>query len=101
MQPRTVLIPLFDGVQSLDVTGPLEVFAAAGDHAVASGQGDPGYRVITASLGGGPVRCDSGLRLLPAENLRLLSGTSVDTLVVPGGPSVTLAPPELIEWLRR
>src|SRR5580658_7222178 len=25
---RTVLIVLFDGVQSLDVTGPLEVFAA-------------------------------------------------------------------------
>ena len=28
--PRTVLIVLFDGVQSLDVTGPLEVFANAG-----------------------------------------------------------------------
>ena len=26
---RTVLIVLFDGVQSLDVTGPLEVFAGA------------------------------------------------------------------------
>jgi hypothetical protein len=26
---RTVLIVLFDGVQSLDVTGPLEVFAEA------------------------------------------------------------------------
>jgi hypothetical protein len=31
MQARLVLIPLFDGVQSLDVTGPLEVFAGAAE----------------------------------------------------------------------
>ncbi|MGQ4444976.1 GlxA family transcriptional regulator, partial [Streptomyces violaceoruber] len=29
---RTVLVLLFDGVQSLDVTGPVEVFAGAEQH---------------------------------------------------------------------
>ncbi len=35
MAPRTVLIVVFDGVQSLDVTGPLEVFTGANDHLAA------------------------------------------------------------------
>jgi hypothetical protein len=46
---RTVLIVLFDAVQSLDVTGPLEVFAGARGH-----QGKRAYLVRTASLGGAP-----------------------------------------------
>ena len=49
---RTVLIVLFDGVQSLDVTGPLEVLSTANrlrtDHHPA-----PGYAITTASLGAG------------------------------------------------
>src|SRR5580700_6014371 len=49
MTRRTVLFLLFDGVQSLDVTGPLEVFAGAG------------YETMTASLGGGTVTTSSGL----------------------------------------
>jgi len=57
---RTVLIALFDGVQSLDVTGPLEALAGA-----LTETGEPGYEVRTASLDGGPVRTSSGLRLTP------------------------------------
>ena len=60
---RTVLIVLFDGVQSLDVTGPLEVFAGA--NRWQSGRDPdspdgPAYRIRTASLGGRPVRTSSG-----------------------------------------
>lgn len=43
---RTVLIVLFDGVQSLDVTGPLEVFAGAESYRGGS------YGIRTASLDG-------------------------------------------------
>src|SRR5580704_14442525 len=75
---RTVLIVLFDGVQSLDVTGPLEVFAGANrwqsgrDHSPAATRGPdgPAYRIRTASLGGRQVRTSSGLRLAPDESLR-------------------------------
>jgi len=57
---RTVLIVLFDGVQSLDVTGPLEALAGARTET-----GEPGYEVRTASLDGAAVRTSSGLRLMP------------------------------------
>lgn len=63
MTQRTVLVVLFDGVQSLDATGPMEVFAGA-SHA-------PGvsYELRTASLDGGPVRTTAGLTLLPDSSL--------------------------------
>src|ERR1700734_3405877 len=61
---RTVLIVLFDGVQSLDVTGPLEVFNTA-NRWCAGRDAAPGYAITTASLGGAAVRTTSGLGLLP------------------------------------
>ncbi len=45
---RTLLVVLFDEVQSLDVTGPVEVFAGA--EACCPGT----YRLVTASLDGAP-----------------------------------------------
>jgi transcriptional regulator GlxA family with amidase domain len=81
-----VLIAVFDGVQSLDVCGPLEVFTGAG------------YRVRTATLGGGAVRTSSGLRIAPDENLRGL-GWRPDLLVVPGGEAARRRDPELVNWL--
>jgi transcriptional regulator GlxA family with amidase domain len=85
---RTVLIVLFDGVQSLDVTGPLEVFAHA-----------PGYEVTTASLGGAPARTSSGLRLTPDAALAHLTAPP-DLLLVPGGAGARRRDPDLVAWLR-
>lgn len=92
MAQRTVLFVLFDGVQSLDVTGPLEVFAGAEN--VSPGT----YRVRTASLDGGPVRTSSGLTLVPDEALTDVADPH--TLLVPGGQGTRLADPCLIDWLR-
>lgn len=103
MHARLVLIPMFDGVQSLDVTGPLEVFVEAADY-LADHPGpsaDPGYRVLTASMGGGPVRTSSGLVLTPAEDLRRVPPADIDTVIVPGGPSADCLSPEIAGWLRR
>lgn len=62
---RSVIIVVYEGVQSLDVTGPLEVFAGAG-----TAVGHPGvYRIMTAGLGGRPVHTSSGLRLLSEADL--------------------------------
>jgi transcriptional regulator GlxA family with amidase domain len=50
MPQRTVLILLFAGVQSLDVSDPVEVLAAAEQHT-------PGaYRIRTAPLDGPPAK---------------------------------------------
>ncbi len=62
---RTLLIVLFDGVQSLDVTGPLEVFSSARDE-----RDGHAYQVGTASLGGARVRTSSGLAITPDGDLR-------------------------------
>jgi transcriptional regulator GlxA family with amidase domain len=100
---RPVLIILFDGVQSLDVTGPLEVFAGANrwqsSHDGQAGRphdaDGPVYRIRTASLGGRPVRTSSGLRLAPDGDL-----ARSDVLIVPGGEGARQSNPELVAWLR-
>ncbi|MGW0911123.1 GlxA family transcriptional regulator [Streptomyces sp. NPDC002784] len=92
MAQRTVLLVLFDGVQSLDVTGPLEVFTGAEQQA-------PGtYRIRTASLDGGPVRTSSGLTLVPDTSLAEAPGPH--TLLIPGGQGTRGPDPRLTAWLR-
>jgi transcriptional regulator GlxA family with amidase domain len=105
---RTVLIVLFDRLQSLDVTGPLEVFTGAnhwqsGRHDSSGstrGPGGPAYRIRTASLDGGPVRTSSGLRLAPDQALNDPALTAPDVLLVPGGEGTRPADPDLVAWLR-
>lgn len=89
VQTRSVFIVLFDGVQSLDVTGPLEVFTGAGN----------GYEVGTAAVGGCPIRTSSGLTITP--DLDLLEVSEADILVVPGGVGTRCPAADLVAWLRR
>jgi transcriptional regulator GlxA family with amidase domain len=96
---RTVLMVLFDQVQSLDVTGPLEVFTGANTWRVGHGSG-PAYDIRTASLGGRPVRTSSGLRVTPDEDLREFREPRPDLLIVPGGEGSRHPDPELTGWLR-
>ena len=77
MPARTVIIVAFPGVQSLDVTGPLEVFHTAAR--IAGG----GYDVRVATLDGDTVVASSGLRL--AGDLALADVGAIDTLIVAGG----------------
>jgi transcriptional regulator GlxA family with amidase domain len=92
MAQRTVLVVLFDGVQSLDVTGPLEVFAGAEKHT-------PGtYRIRTASRDGAPVRTSSGLTLVPDGTLA--DAPDPHTLLVPGGQGTRGPDRHLTDWLR-
>jgi len=111
---RTVLMVLFDQVQSLDVTGPLEVFTGANTWQASRG-GAPAYDIRTASLGGRAVRTSSGLRLTPDGDLRDPRAPgpgqpgrgqpgqgqpSPDLLIVPGGEGSRRPDPELTTWLR-
>ncbi|MDX3516942.1 GlxA family transcriptional regulator [Streptomyces scabiei] len=89
---RTVLVVLFDGVQSLDVTGPLEVFAGAELHTPRT------YRIVTASLDGAAVRTSSGLTLVPDRSLA--AAPAPHTLLVPGGHGTRNPAPEVVAWLR-
>jgi len=104
---RTVLVVVFDGVQSLDVTGPLEVFSGANSwqERRAGHAAEAGYDLRTASLGGNTVTTSSGLRLLPDQDLRDIghagdTGYAPDVLIVPGGEGTRQPDPELVAWLR-
>ena len=96
---RMVLMVLFDQVQSLDVTGPLEVFTGANTWRASQGH-PPAYDIRTASLGGRPVRTSSGLRVTPDEDLRDFRVARPDPLIVPGGEGSRRPDPELTGWLR-
>jgi transcriptional regulator GlxA family with amidase domain len=104
-QPRRVVIVIFDGIQSLDLTGPLEVFHGADRYArhggtptdppANAGAADAGYQIITASPQADPLRTSSGLRVIADVALADVEGP-IDTLVVAGGDGVhrILADPE-------
>ena len=62
VKERHVTIVAYDGVQSLDIVGPHEVFASAGQAAASLGRAGR-YRVTVASGRGGVVRTESGLEL--------------------------------------
>ncbi|QEU77961.1 GlxA family transcriptional regulator [Streptomyces subrutilus] len=95
MSVRNVLVVLYDGVQSLDVTGPVEVFAA-----VDRCPGRTGYAIRTVSPGGGPVRTSSGLALLPDGALEAARPGPGTTLLVPGGRFTADFEPRITDWLR-
>lgn len=99
MAPHTVLILVLDGVQSLDVTGPLEVFAGANRYLAGRGRDGPAYRITVASPGGAAVRTSSGLTLVPDGDLA--AAAAPHTLVVPGGDGTRSGNEEVAAWLRR
>ncbi|MEV6983652.1 GlxA family transcriptional regulator [Sphaerisporangium sp. NPDC051017] len=96
MRTHSILVILFDGVQPLDVAGPLDVFSAAARFTGSAST--PPYVVRTASLGGETVRSAGGLRLAP--DLDLADVEDPDLLLVPGGPGVGDVDNRLVTWLR-
>jgi len=99
-QPRRIAIVAYPGVQSLDVTGPLEVFAGAQTLLETQGRGERGYELCVLSSDGRPLRTSSGLTLVPHADLRG-APTPIDTLIVAGGQGRELAVEdrELIAWI--
>ncbi len=101
-RPRLIAIVAYQGVQSLDVTGPLEVFAGAQRLVEATGRRDRGYQVQVLSRDGRPLLTSSGLSLTPHARLPRAPG-SIDTLIVAGGPGHAEAADDaaLLAWIVR
>jgi transcriptional regulator GlxA family with amidase domain len=100
--PRQVAIVAYPGVQSLDVTGPLEVFAGAQQLILAGLSDGRGYEIQIISRDGAPLRTSSGLTLVPDADVRG-ARDGLDTLIVAGGTGCEQAAKdsELIEWIAR
>lgn len=97
MPPLEIAILAFPGVQLLDVTGPLQVFASANDLAAMAGQSAPYRPLVVAEHA--PVVCSAGLGLDVAP---LPAAGGVDTVVVAGGRGIDAAShnPVLLRWMR-
>jgi transcriptional regulator GlxA family with amidase domain len=98
--PRRIVIVTYPYVQSLDVTGPLEVFAGAQRVLEERALLDPGYELCTFSRDGQPLRTSSGLTLTPDLSLRE-APKQIDTLIVAGGAGhdEACADRALIDWI--
>lgn len=97
---RRVAMVAFDGIQILDVAGPIEVFSLASRLLFEHGHvAEPPYEVVLAARQAGPLRSSCGISLVAGCSLRELG--PVDTLLVSGGNGVTaaLADEALVAWL--
>ncbi len=94
---RTVAILAMPGVQLLDVSGPLDVFAEANVHASRNL-----YRLQVIGGVPGEIRSSSGTRLVADSFVGEQTGEAIDTLLVAGCPNLgTLrSPAAVIAWLR-
>jgi transcriptional regulator GlxA family with amidase domain len=94
---RSVVIVAYPDVQSLDVSGPAEVFAAANKAGAV-----PRYDITVLSSQPGPVRATSGLCLV-ADGTTARHTAPIDTLVVAGGDgtAAAMADEHLSSWLRK
>jgi transcriptional regulator GlxA family with amidase domain len=95
---RKVALIGYEGAQSLDIVGPMEVFSMANRFSDA-----PAYEIMLASADGGTITCNSGLALGGSVALEDLP-EDLDTILVAGGSKDALrreSGGRVPEWLNR
>jgi transcriptional regulator GlxA family with amidase domain len=103
---RTVCILIYAGGQSLDISGPLEVFALADRQAREDGTATaPLYRLRMVASEAVPVTLASGIRVLPDLTCEQMDPAATDTLLISGGMGDALDRARenrtLVEWIGR
>jgi transcriptional regulator GlxA family with amidase domain len=95
---RTIAIVALPGVQLLDVSGPLDVFAEANALTDMTA-----YRLLVVASSLGPITSSSGARLMPDYVIGDEPEPKIDTLLVAGCPNVEVIQPNpaVIDWLAR
>jgi transcriptional regulator GlxA family with amidase domain len=98
---RLIAVLAFEGVQLLDVAGPVQTFAFANEIRK-DARGAP-YRIVVVSRRGGPICTSSGLPLLTRPIARATAKERIDTLIVPGGSGVhdALMDARTVDWVSR
>ena len=93
---RRVVILAFEGAQTLDVTGPFEVFS------IASRLAEEAYSVEVVTPDGGSIRTGSGLGIAADRAMGAVRGP-LDTLVIAGGEGVERAAEDerVVRWVAR
>jgi len=109
---RRIVIPLYDGVQPLDVVGPREVFCGANDWMDRNRHPAERYEIVMVTTDGAPVRSESAMTMVPDGAICAagpagidtagIDTAGIDTVLVPGGISTRVpgAADDVVEWLR-
>ena len=98
MVPKVIGILGFDGVRTLDLTGPLEAFATArldGD----SNRSQPCYETIVIALTGREFVSECGVVFKAKKTIK--TAPALDTIIIPGGAGLRDADTirHALEWL--
>jgi len=98
MAKKDVVLIIHEGVQALDVAGPLDVFAAANGFL----PDEDGYNCLLVAEDTNPVRSSNGM-LLTAHLSFAQACRAFHTVLVAGGPDLPYAPANkaMADWLRR
>ena len=98
MAARRVAIVIHDGVQALDVAGPIDVFSEA-NHFVSRVDRYATELVAASKV---PVQASNGMTLM-ADTSFDDAGPGFDILLIAGGPALPSSPadPALVRWVRQ
>lgn len=99
---RVVASLLYPDVMSLDVTGPLQVFASANVERQRQGL-PPAYQISLLADQPGPIMTSSGIQIVADQSWRDMPAEQLDTLLIPGGIGVEqqCRHTELLDWLQQ
>ena len=99
---RPVSLVTYHGVEIIDLTGPMEVFAFANNALQRSGIcSEPAYPMQVLAAKPGPVTSSCGLQIIADKAYRDVQD-GIDTLLIAGTPEVSclLCDPALQDWVR-
>ncbi|WP_426434254.1 GlxA family transcriptional regulator [Bradyrhizobium genosp. P] len=97
MAVQRVAIAIHDGVQALDVAGPVDVFAETNGFVA----GGDGYETVLVAVDCAPLRASNGMKM--AADLSFDDAQEAfDIVLVAGGPALPDAAPDaaMMQWLR-
>ena len=96
MAIRKVAVVIHDGVQALDVAGPVDVFNEANSHLAE----DDRYEAVLVAAERAPVRASNGMQMIADLDFDAATG-EFDILLVAGGPALPDSSPDeaLVSWI--
>jgi transcriptional regulator GlxA family with amidase domain len=94
---QTVAIVVYEGVQALDVAGPMDVFSEANTFLESAAR----YETVLVAAHRNPLRASNGIRLVADLTFEEAEG-GFDIILVAGAPTPPEAEPEpsLVRWVK-
>jgi transcriptional regulator GlxA family with amidase domain len=99
---RELGVFVYDGMNMLDCTGPVEVFNVASQILAAQHPDAPSaYKTTFISIATDPVRASSGIRMLPDITYQRLRRVLHTLIVVGGDVSAIIRDASVLAWIRK